>query len=333
MTDDTLGRLTPVDLRDIWASEPQDFTPWLAREENLAVLAETLDLDLELEAKEKPVGPFRADLLCKDTNSNAWVLIENQLERTDHGHLGQLLTYASGLEAVTIVWIASRFTEEHRSTFDWLNRITDKDFNFFGLEVELWRIGTSVPAPKFNIVSKPNDWSRSVSQAARAIDEGELSATRGMQLAYWTAFRAVLDKSAGPVSSNRKPPTRSAIHYPIGRTGFRLGAGMTRQQRQIWAELYLSKQNAKAFFHLLQEQKEEIEAELGDTLDWREIRGGNDSRIVIYLDDVDPEAEEDWPRQHEWLAARLNDLHRVFANRVKELDAADWQANDDTDNA
>src|SRR5688572_23063362 len=114
MTDKLLGRLTRVDLRDIWLSEATDFTPWLAREENLTVLAESLGIDLELEAQERAVGPFRADILCKDIGSNSWVLIENQLERTDHCHLGQLLTYASGLEAVTIVWIASRFTEEHR---------------------------------------------------------------------------------------------------------------------------------------------------------------------------------------------------------------------------
>ena len=101
MTSDTLGRLSRVDLRDIWKSEASDFTPWLAREKNLAVLAETLGLgsDLELEAEEKAVGPFRADILCRDSRSDAWVLIENQLERTDHSHLGQLLTYASGLEA------------------------------------------------------------------------------------------------------------------------------------------------------------------------------------------------------------------------------------------
>jgi hypothetical protein len=138
-----LGKLVKIELRDIWQSESSHFTPWLAREENLLTLGETLGLELELEAQERAVGPFRADILCKDIATNAWVLIENQLERTDHTHLGQLLTYASGLEAVTIVWIAARFTEEHRSTLDWLNRITDETFRFFGVEVELWRMGVS----------------------------------------------------------------------------------------------------------------------------------------------------------------------------------------------
>ena len=213
MTSDTLGRLTRVDLRDEWTSEDRDFTPWLAREENLAVLAETLGTDLELEAEEKTVGPFRADILCKDTNSNAWVLIENQLERTDHGHLGQLLTYASGLEAVTIIWIASRFTEEHRSTLDWLNRITDKGFHFFGLEIELWRIGDSAAAPKFNIVSKPNDWSRSISQAARAMDEAELSETRVMQRALLD--RIPSDTRQGCRSGFRKQPQAAVTRVDV----------------------------------------------------------------------------------------------------------------------
>ena len=112
MTTTNLGRLRKVDLREVWQSESAGFTPWLAQDENLKLLGETIGIDLELEAQEKDVGPFRADLLCKDTSNEDWVLIENQLERTDHTHLGQLLTYAAGLEAVTIVWISQRFTEE-----------------------------------------------------------------------------------------------------------------------------------------------------------------------------------------------------------------------------
>ena len=249
-----LGRLEKVDLRGVWISEATDFTPWLAREENLAVLAETLTLDLELEAQEKSVGPFRADILCKDIGSGAWVLVENQLEKTDHGHLGQLLTYASGLDAVTIVWIAARFTEEHRSTLDWLNKITDDRFRFFGLEVELWRIGDSPAAPKFNIVSKPNDWSRSVAQAARAIDETELSSIRLLQRDYWAGLNLALIQLNGPVSGNRKPQPQSWMNYPIGRAGFALGAAMRRPKRQVQAELYISNENAKPFFFLLRQQ-------------------------------------------------------------------------------
>jgi len=147
MNDETLGRLEQVELRTIWVNEAVDFTPWLARPENISELAKTLGLELEVEGQEGPVGPFRADILCKDVGTDAWVLIENQLEKTDHGHLGQLLTYAAGLQAVTIVWVAARFTEEHRAALDWLNEITKDDVRFFGLEIELWKIGSSPAAP------------------------------------------------------------------------------------------------------------------------------------------------------------------------------------------
>jgi hypothetical protein len=284
------------------------------------VLSETLGMVLELEAQERAVGPFRADILCKEIGTDRWVLIENQLERTDHVHLGQLLTYASGLEAVTIVWIAARFTEEHRSTLDWLNRITNESFQFFGLEVELWRIGASAAAPKFNIVSKPNDWSQSVAHAARAIDDAELSETRSTQRAYWAALNPVLNAAKGAVAGNRKPQPASWMNYPIGRKGFALAAVMIRPKKQIRAELYISGDEAKSYFRLLREQRETIEHELGYALEWEELPDGRDSRIATYLNAVDPEDQADWPRQHEWLAKRLNDLHRVLANRVRVLD-------------
>jgi Domain of unknown function (DUF4268) len=325
MTSKDLGRLERVELRDIWLSEASDFTPWLARKENLDILGQTLGIDLELEAQERPVGPFRADILCKDIGTDRWVLIENQLERTDHNHLGQLLTYASGLEAVTIVWIAARFTEEHRSTLDWLNRITDESFRFFGLEVELWRIGDSPAAPKFNIISKPNDWSQSVAQAARAIDEAELSETRVMQRAYWAAFDKVLAAANGPVSGGRKPQPQPWMAYPIGRSHVNLAAVMIRPKKQVRAELYLSGAKAKAFFHLLEQDKAQIERDLGFTLHWEELPEGQDSRIAVYLDDADPDNETDWKRQHEWLAKHLNEMHRVLAPRIRTLDPDSWR--------
>jgi hypothetical protein len=323
-----LGKLMKIELRDVWVSESSDFTPWLAREENLSILGETLGLELELEAQEKAVGPFRADILCKDIGTNAWVLVENQLERTDHSHLGQLLTYASGLEAVTIVWIAARFTEEHRSTLDWLNRITDDTFRFFGVEVELWRIGDSPAAPRFNIVSKPNNWNKLVAQAARAIDEAELTDTKSLQLAYWSALGAVLMARGGPLAKERKPQPQSWMSYSVGRSGFGVNASMVRPKRQVRAELYMSGASAKPWFYLLRAQQDAIEGEIGYPLEWEELPQGKDTRISIALRDVDPEDQTDWPRQHEWLATRMNDLYRVFVNRVRSLDADRWRPDD-----
>lgn len=319
MTEPAIGRLERVNLRNIWATEASDFTPWLARPENLSVLGESLGISLELEAQERSVGPFRADILCKDINTNHWVLIENQLEKTDHGHLGQLLTYASGLNAVTIVWISAQFTEEHRSTLDWLNRITDSSVRFFGVEVELFRISNSPVAPRFNIVSKPNDWSHSISQAARAIDESELSDVRLLQIQYWDNLNSVLNEHQGPIAGNKKPQPQSWMGYPIGRSNFYIGAVMVRTKRQIRAELYITGSSAKNNFRTLKEQRDEIEKELGYRLDWDELKEGQDCRISSCLGDADPEDREDWRRQHEWLTQKLNELHRVFFQRVRSI--------------
>ncbi len=151
------------------------------------------------------------------------VLIENQLERTDHTHLGQLLTYASGLHTVTIVWVAAKFSEEHRAALDWLNEITDDTFRFFGLEVELWRIGNSPAASKFNVISKPNDWSRTVSKAARKISEDDLNPTKANYLHYWTKFSEYVRENSAIVRPQKPSPyhwTSVSIGRSVNRPGF-----------------------------------------------------------------------------------------------------------------
>ena len=315
MTEEPLGKFVRVSVRDIWQSEDKSFTPWLAR--NLKILADTLGFELELVAQEKAVGQFRADLLCKEKTSRAWVLVENQLARTDHGHLGQLLTYASGLDAVTIVWIASQFTGEHQAAMNWLNRITDDRFRFFGLEVEVWRIEESVPAPKFNIVAAPNDWSRSVARAARLIGEPSLTETQLLWREYWEAFLPMLDKAEGPVSGNLKPQPDSLMSFSIGRTGFSLFASGNTREGFLRAGFYISGPDAKKLLALLLDEREAIEQEFGEELDWREMR--IEAQVVAYLRDVDPKSESEWPRQHEWLVSRINRLHRVFAPRIRTL--------------
>lgn len=319
-----LGQLSKVDLRDVWKTEAQDFTPWLAQAENLNILGEAIHLDLELEAQEKSVGPFRADILCMDTENDSWVLIENQLQRTDHVHLGQLMTYAAGLHAATIVWVAAEFTDEHRAAMDWLNEITDENFRFFGLEVELWCIGDSLAAPKFNVISKPNDWSRSVARGVRSIESQELSETRQLQIEYWQAFQLKVEAKAGPVQATRRPRPRAWMSFKVGRSKFKLGAVMLRRQNNIRAELYISGDDAKRNFHALKQDKTEIEREFGAALAWEELPDGLDSRIAVYLPESDPEDRSDWSRQHDWLADQVNELHRVFHNRVRSLSPDDW---------
>ncbi|MGB0843856.1 MAG: DUF4268 domain-containing protein [Alphaproteobacteria bacterium] len=319
----TLGRLEKVEVRDIWKTEDQDFTPWLAREENISLLGDALGLELEVEAEEKPVGPFRADILCKDVGNDSWVLIENQLERTDHKHLGQLMTYAAGLKAVTIVWIATRFTDEHRKALDWLNDITDETFRFFGLEVELWQIGNSPVAPKFNIVSKPNEWSKAVIAATKRIANEALTETTKMQLAYWQGLQAHLnDKSH---IRTHKPFPVSWTTASVGRTGTNLGAVCNTRKNLIGIELYLSGKNAKQFFAELENDKPEIEQQLGFRLEWHFLPTKRDSRIIIYQENSSLVDEARWSSYFQWMTEKLEAFDRVFRPRVKLLDPDAWQ--------
>ena len=146
-----------IDLRDVWPNEAADFTPWL--EENISVLGGALGMDLEVQAREAPVGAYQVDLLASD-GSGRTVVIENQLGSTDHNHLGQLLTYMAGFDANVIVWIAKKFRDEHAEALSLLNRRTGEDTEFFGIEVELWSIDKSRPAVNFKLVTAPNEWGK-----------------------------------------------------------------------------------------------------------------------------------------------------------------------------
>lgn len=314
-----LGRLKKISLKDIWDNEAQDFTPWLAEEKNLELLSETIKIPLELEAQEKDVGPFRADILCKNTEDDSWVLIENQTDKTDHKHLGQLLTYASGLQAVTIVWISAKFTEEHRAALDWLNKITDDNFRFFGLEVELWKIGESPAAPKFNIVSKPNNWSKTISQAAKNISDGVFSETKALQYRYWQELVNFLEKRGSKLRT-QDPRPKHWQTFAVGRSNFHIDATLNTLNNKISVELCITdKNNAKMFYQLLEKDKMDIENEVGSELEWKENPDKTQSKIIISKNDVNISNESDWVKQHEWFKTNIEKFDKVFRKRIKKL--------------
>lgn len=323
----SLGRLEKIDLRNVWASEAQGFTPWLAQEENLSLLADTVGLELELQATEQNVGPFRADIVCRDTITDNLVLIENQLERTDHSHLGQILTYAAGLNAVTIVWIAQRITDEHRAALDWLNEVTDSSINFFGLEIELWRIGDSPVAPKFNVVSQPNDWTKTLTKARQNAGD-EMTPTKQIQLDYWQAFRDYLEQHKSTLKS-QKPFPQYWTDFAIGRSYFHLSAWIDVRKKFIGVSLMITTREAKAHYRLLLQEKAVIETEIGHPVDWNERENRHTRSINLYNRSVDPGNREDWPRQHAWLKQQLETFHRVFSQRVRNLNADDYVPEDD----
>lgn len=317
MENSELGRLEQVDVRTVWTNEASEFTPWLARQENLDILGETLGLSLETESVEKEVGSFRADIVCTDTGTGSIVLIENQLANTDHDHLGKLLTYAGGLQATTVLWLVTQFRDEHRAALDWLNSITPDDYRFFGLEIELWQIGESPVAPRFNIVSMPNNWSKSVASVTGRTTTSETKLT---QLEYWEGLHSVLNALNGPISGNRKPQPQQWMSYAIGRTDFSLNAVMQIWEGYVRVELYISGEGASHRRAQLEQDKDQIEQELDFELEWGDQSpDARDQRISHYLRGIEPRDKTNWSKQHDWLAQKLNTMHRVFVERVRNL--------------
>ena len=159
-TERDLGVLTRGHPREVWANEAQNFTPWL--EEHIDLLGEALGMDLEITGREVAVGDFSLDLLGKETGTDRVVIIENQLERTDHDHLGKMLTYAGGLDARVVVWVSGHVRDEHREAIHWLNEQTTDAVAFFAVELEVLKIDDSLPALRFNIVAQPSEFQRQV---------------------------------------------------------------------------------------------------------------------------------------------------------------------------
>ncbi len=316
-----LGRLERIaDLRRVWPDEARDFTPWLARPENLSILSDHLGLGpegLELEAVERFVGPYKADILCRDTTTGKWVLIENQLEKTDHSHLGQLLVYAAGLDCKTIVWISRSVTPEHKVAVEWLNSLTSTDTAFYALELELWRIGDSPFAPSFNSVVRPSEAARQAETAKSGLEQGVLTSAKQELLDYWRSFEAILAERRGRVRAVA-PLSQSWLVHSIGRTGVSLNSSWNRKQNWVRAELYLTGPKADTNFRALVSQRIEIEAELGTTLSWYDA-SASDRRIYMEKNFPSVVDRQSWLMQHIWLAEQLEALHQVFHDRVRAL--------------
>lgn len=307
-----LDELEKVGLREEWEDEETDFTPWVV--DNIDKIQEVLGMELEVKDTEKSVGSFKADILAEETDTGKEIVIENQLERSNHKHLGQLITYGSGIEAFTVVWICKNLKDEHRKAIDWLNESTRKNTNFFALEIELYKIGSSNPAPKFDVVSEPNEWSRRVKSETES-----LSPVEKLRQSYWTEFRSHMEET-NPSFSLRNPWEKLWYGISIGRSHFRINCTVSKQKNRIGVELYFDPENAEKYFDILKEDKEKIEAEIGSELEWERLEGKNACRIVIYNRSADVENRENWEEQFKWLEENLYSFYKTFKGRVKDLE-------------
>lgn len=277
----SLGHLQQIDPRTVWKHEAHDFTPWL--HDNADRLAEALGIELELSEAEHPVGAFSLDLIGRDLSHDKPLIVENQLAASDHGHLGQLLTYAAGTGAATIVWIATQIRDEHRQALDWLNEQTGEDTHFFGVELELVKIGDSLPAPLFNVVVLPNDWQKSVKAAASAASSGGGKSL--LYAAFWQKFLERL-QAERPTWSKAKQSNHNSW-FPMS-AGLPPGCMVTASFAaggKLRNELYIDRatpEECKAVFDHIAEQKDAVEAAFGGPLSWERLDHRKASRIADY---------------------------------------------------
>lgn len=275
-----LGRLTPVLPRQVWKHEAYDFTPWLLA--NADVLGELLGMDLELHEAEHTVGDFSLDLLGKDVSTGETVIVENQLEQSDHLHLGQILTYAAGTDPVTIVWVNTGFRPEHRAALDWLNERTTEKTRFFGVEINVVRIGNSEPAPAFRLVAQPNDWEKVVRQTVTSVGASDREARYE---AFWTLWRDAVREKHPSWSNSQRVPRQQWFQFSAGVSGVNIIQAFTRHGLavQFQFEGPDAEQNL-ARYRALESRREAIEAAYRAPLTWEPLESRKSARVAIYHD-------------------------------------------------
>ena len=316
MAEPNMGSVDNVSPRDVWPSEASDFTPWLA--EHADLLGAALGLDIEIERSEASVGAFSLDLLGKEVGSDRVVIIENQLERTDHTHLGQLLAYAAGLDARTVIWISPDVRDEHRETIHWLNEQAP-DVAFLAVELEVLRIGDSLPAPRFNVVARPSGFQRAIARPPTATDRG---------LAYQTFFSDFVRRAreAHPPGFSNKNPDNVRYDnwttFGVGRTGFTIDVGFAAAPGRFRVAINMNVGKAErnlAAFEQLHSQREEIEGEFGGDLEWERLDGQVQCRIAVYreggIDSPDAVLDE----HKKWAVELVPRFRDVFAPRIAAL--------------
>lgn len=307
----SLGKLERVDLRTAWKHEALDFTKWLTQEENLSQLSDEIGIEIESPQTEVSVGSFQADILAEDQDGNK-VIIENQLEPSNHDHLGKLITYASGLQAKTIIWIVGDVKDEHKQAIDWLNLHTDGDTSFFAIKMELWKIGDSPPAPKFQIISKPNDWTKAVRTSTGGAQPSE---TKLLQLQFWNRFKESIANTKTTLRL-RSPRPQHWYNLAIGSSVAHMALTINTQDKTMGCELYIPRE--KKLFAALTSHKEAIEREFGEQLEWMELHGKKASRIKVSRD-ADIENEEGWDDLFKWLKEKAERFQAVFPKYMKQV--------------
>lgn len=286
----TLKKIT--DLRSIWPHEALNFTPWVA--ENVDLLADAVGLDITVDETESSVGDFNVDIYASETGTDRKIIIENQLEDTDHDHLGKLITYASGKGADVVIWVVKHAREEHKAAVEWLNNHTDDKIGFFLCEIKLFQIGDSQIAPAFTVVERPNDWTKEIRKTASA------NSTQQQRLEYWQVFNdyAFTDANFSRIFNKRKPTTDHWMDFSIGSSACHIAVSQIQKRKAVDVELYIN--DDKELFKSLFAHKDEIEKNMEMELEWKELPERKASRILIEKT-VDLDDRATWPEQFDYI--------------------------------
>ena len=284
-----LGKLQEIDIRKVWQHEQYDFSKWLAGEENIQELGDTLNLTLTDVETEKFVGNYRCDILCKDELTGKVVLIENQLEPTNHDHLGKIITYASGLDASVVIWIVASARQEHASAIEWLNKHTDEDLSFFLVEVHAYKIGDSDPAAQFKIIEQPNDFVKSVKSISKNSD---LSDSERNRLEFWTQLNEILEERGKPFNK-RKATTDHWYSIAMGSSECHISIDLVNKEHKIRVGVWIY--DNKELFDKFFANKNEIEKACGFELAWDRLENKKASLACTYIQGLDFDNQTNYP--------------------------------------
>lgn len=276
-----LGKLQEIDIRKVWQHEQYDFSNWLSKDDNINQLGDTLNLSLTDVETEKFVGSYRCDIICKDEITGKNVLIENQLEPTNHDHLGKIITYASGLDASVIIWIVEAAKEEHSSAIEWLNKHTDGDVSFFLIEVHAYTIGDSKPAPYFKIIQQPNDFVKQVKNISK---NTELNDSQSNRLEFWNRFNDMLDKMGRPFNK-RKATADHWYSVAVGSSQCHISIDLVNREHKIRISMWIP--NNKELYDTFYLNKDSIEKSLGYLISWDKLEGKKAACAYTFIEGLD----------------------------------------------
>ena len=309
----TISKLQRVPLREVWPHEALDFTHWL--HENIEVLNEVIGLGLTSIEKEQSAGDFQVDILAEDESGNP-VIIENQLEKSDHDHLGKVITYLTALDAKTAVWIVSEPRPEHINAITWLNE--SPSASFYLLQVEAVKIADSPPAPLLTLIVGPSEEGREIGQKKKEWAEREQ-----LRFEFWSQL---LDRASKKTSlhANIAPKRHSAISTGAGKAG--LGFSYVVRQHDSYVDLYIDRgkdnqEENMSIFESIKESQEEIEETFGGSLTWQALDGRRACRIAKYLDRGGyRNPEEEWPDIHKDMIENMMRLEEALRPHLSRLD-------------